>query len=74
MQAQSLSFNQTDNTMMPPNMDWKIMPESEPHDLGEFVGFLILSVVTFGLYAAYDFWKRKRIDTNLFRPINAKYK
>lgn len=58
--------------MTTPNMDWKITPDREPHDFGEFVGFLILSVVTLGLYAADDFWKRKRMDTNLFRSIDAK--
>ena len=44
----------------------------EAHDPGEFVGFLIFSIFTLGIYAAYDAWKRKRLDTNLLRSINTK--
>ena len=44
----------------------------EAHDPGEFVGFLIFSIFTLDIYAAYDAWKRKRLDTNLLRSINTK--
>lgn len=43
--------------------------EREPTEFGDFAGFILLSIITLGIYAAYHFWKRARVDTNLLRAI-----
>lgn len=49
--------------------------ESEAHEptgFKHFVGFLLLSIITLGVYSLYYCWKRGRINTNLLRSIHAK--
>lgn len=41
----------------------------ESTEFGDFVGFILLSIITLGIYAAYYFWKKARVDTNLLRAI-----
>ena len=44
----------------------------ETTDFGGFFRFLILTLITLGIYVAYHSWKRQRVDTNLLRSINSK--
>ena len=41
----------------------------EPTEFGDFVGFILLSIITLGIYAVYYFWKKARVDSNLLRAI-----